>query len=182
LKLFAFRSRRAPLALAGLLLALAPLAAQAQVRIDRTWLSYDSAASRLTFTLVAGLGGANGGMNFNGAVRGGIVLTVPVGWRVTVKFRNADQMQPHSAIVIPMTPQVPATAGRPAFAGAATRQVVSGTNPDGHEDLVFTADHAGEYIIFCGVPGHGMAGMWIRMVVSAEATHPTISLSTRPAG
>jgi len=182
LKPFTSRSRRAPLALAVLLFALAPLAAQAQVRIDPTWLSYDSAASRLTFTLVAGLGGANGGMNFNGAVRGGIELTVPVGWHVTVKFRNADQIQPHSVVVIPMTPQVPATAGRPAFAGAASRQVVSGTNPDGHEDLVFTADHAGAYTIFCGVPGHGMAGMWIRLVVSAEATHPTIAAATRPPG
>jgi sulfocyanin len=176
-------SRRArSSALAGLLLALAPLVSQAQVRIDPTWLSYDSAASLVTFSLVAGLGGANGGMNFNGAVRGGIELTVPVGWRVTVKFRNADRMQPHSVVVIPMTPQVPATAGRPAFAGAATRRIAQGTAPDGHEDLRFTPDHAGEYIIFCGVPGHGMAGMWIRLVVSAEATHPTIAASTRPTG
>jgi sulfocyanin len=168
--------------LAGVLLALAPLAAQAQARIDGTWLSYDSAASRLTFTLVAGLGGANGGMNFNGATRGAIQVVVPVGWHVTMKFRNADQIQPHSAVVMPMTAQVPANAGHPAFTGAATRQVATGTNSDGHEDLVFTADHAGEFIVFCGVPGHGMAGMWIRMLVSAEAARPAVEPYNKPPG
>ena len=174
------RARRA--ALAGALLVLAPAAARAQVRIDRSWLTFDSSASQVTFTLVAGLGGANGGMNFNGATQGAIVLTVPLGWHVTMKYRNADQMQPHSAIVLPMTATVPATAGRPAFVGAASRQVMQGTPPDGHEDINFTVDQAGEYRIFCGVPGHGMAGMWIRLTVAPAARRPIIAVYEKPGG
>jgi hypothetical protein len=38
----------------------------------------------------------------------------------------------------------------------------------------FAAQPAGEYLIFCGVPGHGAAGMWIRLRVSAPAQAPAL--------
>jgi FtsP/CotA-like multicopper oxidase with cupredoxin domain len=153
--------------------------ASAQATIDHTWLQTNADSSRATFALLAGLRGVNGGMNFNGAANGTLVFTVPVGWHVTMKYRNADQMQPHSAVILPLVTPLPATAGRPAFAGATTRQVMQGTPPGGHEDFSFTADHAGEFMIYCGVPGHGMAGMWIRLTVSADAHQPGMSLHAK---
>jgi uncharacterized cupredoxin-like copper-binding protein len=38
----------------------------------------------------------------------------------------------------------------------------------------FAAQPAGEYLIACGVPGHGAAGMWLRLRVSATATIPQL--------
>src|SRR5439155_1392224 len=37
-----------------------------------------------------------------------------------------------------------------------------------------TGQPAGDYLIFCGVAGHGAAGMWIRFQVSASAKTPAL--------
>jgi len=46
------------------------------------------------------------------------------------------------------------------------------------DTLRFTAQPAGEYLIFCGVSGHGAAGMWIRFRVSATAEAPALLATT----
>jgi uncharacterized cupredoxin-like copper-binding protein len=170
--------------LAGLLLALAGAgsahAAAQAVRVDRSWLQADSAGSQVQFALIAGLTPANGGMNFNGASNGTLTLTVPVGWHVTLHFRNADQAQPHSVAIIPAVTPVPVTVARPAFEHAATRNLMSGLGTGAHEDMVFTVDRAGAFYIFCAVPGHGAAGMWIRLNVSADAHTATIAATPKP--
>jgi len=33
-------------------------------------------------------------------------------------------------------------------------------------------------MIFCAVPGHGLAGMWIRLSVSATEKRPTLTSSS----
>ena len=149
--------------------ALAARGATAQApAIDASWVRNDTATNTATVTLVAGMGGVNGGMSFNGAINGGLTLNVPAGWNVVFNFRNGDQMQPHSAIVIQAASPVPAMAGAPAFAGATSRRVTAGLATDGHETIRFTADHPGEFMIFCGVPGHGAAGMWLKMHVGTD--------------
>ena len=159
------------LALGAAVLAQAP----ASMRIDPTWLKVDSAATSAELNLVAGMGGTNGGMNFNGATNGALTLVVPVGWHVVLNFRNDDQNMPHSAVVIPAATPVPAAAGRPAFAGATTRQADQGLATGARQSLRFDADRAGTYMIFCAVPGHGMAGRWMRLDVSASATRPSLT-------
>jgi FtsP/CotA-like multicopper oxidase with cupredoxin domain len=165
-------------AVAGVSAALAQAPARAPVRIDPTWLEVDTATAE--FSLIAGLGGINGGMNFNGATNGALTLVVPVGWHVVLNFRNADPNMPHSAVVIPAVTPVPAAAGRPAFAGATTRQPDQGLATGARQRMRFAADRGGAYMIFCAVPGHGMAGMWIRLDISASATRA--SLAQTPAG
>src|SRR5438094_793016 len=44
----------------------------------------------------------------------------------------------------------------------------------------FAAQPAGDYLIFCGVAGHGAAGMWIRFQVSASAKTPALLLTRAP--
>jgi uncharacterized cupredoxin-like copper-binding protein len=39
----------------------------------------------------------------------------------------------------------------------------------------FDAASPGAYMIFCAVPGHGMAGMWMRLQVSATARRATLT-------
>jgi uncharacterized cupredoxin-like copper-binding protein len=48
----------------------------------------------------------------------------------------------------------------------------------GEADSVrFAANKAGSYMIFCAVPGHGLAGMWIRLKVSPTEKRPSLTSS-----
>src|SRR5881397_502796 len=169
------------LILAGTLL-LGTVAARAQTakggKIDPTWLRADAASKTVEFKLVAGLTDANGGMNFNGFGRGGLVLTVPQGWNVVLHFKNEDPNLPHSVEVIPDGAAIPTGPVPPAFEHAATGHVEQGFSAGQGADVRFVAGKAGAFLIFCAVPGHGAAGMWIRLTVSATADKP--GLATAP--
>ena len=163
----------------GLLLicSVAAPARSQQQRLDPTWLSFDSAAKTARFQLIAGLTGLNGALNFNGFRDGGLTLVIPVGWTAEIAFRNHDGMLPHSAEVIsPQTP-LPAQPVSPAIPRAFTLNLATGLPPEGTDVIRFKTQPAGEYLIFCGVPGHGAAGMWIRLRVSATAQAPTLLLT-----
>ena len=148
--------------------------------IDPSWLSADATTRTATFDLIAGLTGANGALNFNGFKDGGLALTVPVGWTVVMHFRNHDGMLPHSAEVIDDVHPLPLQPVTPAFPKAFTLRLAEGIPSEGRDDLRFIADKGGSYLIFCGVPGHGAAGMWVRLMVSTSATQP--SLAATPPG
>jgi len=143
--------------------------------IDPTWLSFDAPAKTVPFQLIAGLTGLNGALNFNGFSDGGLTLVVPAGWRTEMDFRNHDGMLPHSAeIIAPQTP-LPTQPVAPAIPRAFTLRLNEGLVSEATDTLRFTAQPAGEYVIFCGVPGHGAAGMWIRFRVSATTEAPALS-------
>jgi sulfocyanin len=148
--------------------------------VDPSWLQVDSTTKTATFQLVAGLTGLNGALNFNGFRDGGLTLMVPVGWNVAMHFRNHDGMLPHSAEVIADTHPLPTGPVAPAFARAFTIRLDQGLVSEQTDDLRFIADKGGSYLIFCGVPGHGAAGMWIRLEVSGSLRTP--SLVVTPAG
>src|SRR5207247_2195179 len=148
--------------------------------IDPSWLQADTVTKTATFQLVAGLTGLNGALNFNGFRDGGLTLTVPLGWNVVLHFRNHDGMLPHSAEVIPDTHPLPTGPVAPAFARAFTLRLEQGLISEQTDDLRFIADRGGSYLIFCGVPGHGAAGMWVRLEVSGSVHRP--SLAATPAG
>lgn len=157
-----------------------PASAQQQ-RVDPTWLTFDTAAKTVRFQLIAGLTGLNGALNFNGFRDGELTLVVPLGWKTAIDFRNHDGMLPHSAEVIaPQTP-LPTQSVAPAIARAFTVNLAAGLRSEATDAMRFAAQPAGEYLIFCGVPGHGAAGMWIRLRVSATAKTPALLL-TPPTG
>ena len=168
-----------PLGSLGLLLTLAvPLSAQAApaTRPDPAWMTVDSAGRAVSFELIAGMTTANGSLNFNGQKGGALTFVVPRGWRVTLNFVNRDKNLPHSAQVIGGAGAVPMGPGTPAFPGASSAEPGTGVPATAPmEPIRFTAATAGDYRIFCAVPGHGMAGMWIRFKVVAAATSPSIS-------
>jgi hypothetical protein len=154
--------------------------AGAQQQVDPAWLRFDPAARTVRFELIAGLTGLNGALNFNGFRDGELILVVPLGWQTEIAFRNHDGMLSHSAEVIaPQTP-LPTQPVDPAILRAFTVKLASGLPPEGTDRMRFVAQPAGEYLIFCGVPGHGIAGMWIRLRVSATARTP--ELLTEAAG
>jgi hypothetical protein len=148
--------------------------------IDSSWLHADTASRTATFELIAGLTGLNGALNFNGFRDGGLTFTVPLGWRVVMNFQNHDGMLPHSAEVIEEVHPLPTQPVTPAFKGAVTIRLAEGLRSGEQDDMRFIADKGGSYLIFCGVPGHGAAGMWVRFAVSGSVRKP--SLAATPAG
>ena len=142
--------------------------------IDPAWLSVDAPAKTVRFQLIAGLTGVNGALNFNGFSDGGLTLVVPVGWKTEIDFRNHDGMLPHSAEIIASETPLPTQPVSPAIARAFTLRLTEGLVSEATDTMRFKAQPAGEYLIFCGVPGHGAAGMWIRFRVSATAEAPAL--------
>jgi len=150
--------------------------------IDCTWLAVDTTAKTATFQLIAGLTGLNGALNFNGFRDGGLTFTVPFNWNVVMHFTNRDGDLPHSAEVIPEVKPLPAGAVDPAFDRAMTLRLGQGFEAGAEDDIRFVANKVGSFIIFCAVPGHGLAGMWIRFKVSRTDKRPTLAATPAGAG
>ena len=110
------------------------------------WVSYDAASKTVTFALEAGVPGTAGPVNFNGYTNGGTTLVVP-----------------------------PASTVDMNFPAAYTKDVAQGLPQGGKDVMRFTAPPSGSFRIFCGVPGHGLSGMWIRFKVDPAATAGLLS-------
>ncbi len=148
-------------------------------QVDCSWLTVDTTAKTATFQLTAGLTQLNGGLNFNGFNDGKLTLTVPTNWTVVFKFTNHDPNLTHSAEVVDTTKPMPAgPVEPPALAHAMTVRLMEGLSSGQSDSVRFVANKAGSYMIFCAVPGHGLAGMWIRLKVSATEKRPTLGSST----
>jgi sulfocyanin len=118
---------------------------------------------------------ASGGFAFNGYQRGGMTITVPVGWQVVVHFENADTTG-HSLAVLPSGAHQQVTPpSSPAFAGATTPNLSAGLPKGPPVTFTFDATKAGTYELVCGVPGHAISGQWDVLVVSATADAPSVT-------
>lgn len=164
----------AALALTGLFAVPAAVSAQGL----QQYMSQNRSAQTVTYQIKATLDATNHGWNFNGYANGNMRIVVPQGWKVSVQFKNLSPMLPHSAGVIAASPDnLPASGDSAtlAFPGAATDQFTAGLGPNSTGQFSFTADQAGEYLLYCGVPGHGRGGMWVHFQVSASADSASIS-------
>ena len=131
-------------------------------------LKYDAASNTVTFQLIAG----PNGFQFNGYASGGATLTLPSKANVVMNFVNKDGT-PHSAEIISGEGPIPNAGGDAAIPRAYTNQLSQGLPQEATDVMRFTVPASGKYRIFCGVPGHGLSGMWIWMVVDATAKKPT---------
>ncbi len=148
-------------------------------RIDPSWLSFDSASRTVRFKLIAGLTGqVKSPFNFNGFVDGELTLVVPESASVVFDFVNEDGT-PHSAIVIADQDPMPNMAETPAIPRAYTTKVSEGLGYYARDLVRFRAAPAGAYRIFCGVPGHGLSGMWIRFRVEPGRRGPELLVTPR---
>jgi sulfocyanin len=135
-------------------------------------LSYDAATKTVTFALQAGAPGKSGPFNFNGYSNGGATLTVPPNNTVVLNFVNMDAT-PHSAEIIADKDPMPSVGGDPAIPTAYTKDLTQGIAEGGTDVIKFTSPASGSFRIFCGVPGHGLSGMWIRFKVDPAAKSPS---------
>jgi sulfocyanin len=156
---------------------LTPAAADAQtaLAVDSTpgsqWLKWNEATKTVTFELIAGLDGGKSPFNFNGYTDGEATLIVPPGSTVVMNFVQKDGT-PHSAELIADKDPMPNMAGEPAIPRAYTNKAAEGLPQEAKDVMRFTAPESGSYRIFCGVPGHGLSGMWIRFTVDPSAKAP----------
>jgi sulfocyanin len=112
--------------------------------------------------------------NFNGYTNGELTLTVPESTNVVMNFVNEDGT-PHSAVVIEDKDPMPTMAETPAIPRAYTVKAIEGLGYYAKDVMRFKAAPAGDYRIFCGVPGHGLSGMWIRLKVAPGIPAPTMA-------
>jgi Sulfocyanin (SoxE) domain len=153
----------------------APLEAQDSVSKSLKW---NPATKTVTFELVAGAHGAKSPFNFNGYIDGEANLLVPAASKVVMPFYQADGT-PHSAEVIADKDPMPNSGGDPAIPRAYTNKLIEGLPQEARDTITFTAPDSGSFRIFCGVPGHGLSGMWIRFTVDPAAKEPRFE--TKPA-
>jgi len=141
---------------------------------DPKWLKWNPATRTVTFELIAGLTGqVKSPFNFNGYVDGELTLVVPEGATVVMNFVNEDGT-PHSAVVIDDREPMPNMAESAAIPRAYSVKASEGLGYFAKDILRFKAAPAGAYRIFCGVPGHGLSGMWIRFKVAPDAGEPAM--------
>ena len=136
------------------------------------FLSYNPGTKTATLRLVAGYTQTNSSLNLNGGAKGNQTLIMPVGWTVKSRFITQDGHLPHSAIVIDSNSPIPAMPPEPAFARAYSLKLEEGLTQGREEVMTFKATRPGDYWIFCGVPGHGVSGMYINLDVSDSAKVP----------
>jgi hypothetical protein len=152
-----------------------PPGARPAPQIDCSKLTVDSASKTATLELVAALTDNTGGLNFNGFRDGGLTFTVPLNWNVVVHFKNNDHNLMHSAEIIDSVKALPpGPVEPPAFPRAMTIKLMQGLSASEADQMKFVANKVGSYMIWCAVPGHGLAGMWIRFKVSATEKKPSL--------
>ena len=137
-----------------------------------------SAAHTVDLTIVAGKEAGGAGFDLNGYRNGAMTITVPVGWRVVVHFTNAGNM-PHSVGVLPAgAHQQAMPAAGSAVSDATTANFAAGLPKGATQTFTFEATKPGTYELICGCPGHGVAGMWSKLIVSSNVEAPSVT----PAG
>ncbi len=139
------------------------------------WYKVDHGAKTVTLDISAGSTDANNHWNYNGYHNGNATIVVPVGYQVTINFRNDDPLSAHSIGVDPLTSNFPTVFDnpQPVFAGAMSPNPTSMTEATGSGQtatIKFAADKAGDYSLTCYIPGHAATGMWVHFKVSADGS------------
>jgi sulfocyanin len=155
-----------------------PSSAQAAPQTDASeapmttpdWFAYDKEAKTVRLTITAGLTPTLNHWNFNGGTNGDMIITVPLGSKVTLDFKNADPALAHTLGIVSKVGGYSATPTMdPVFDGAAStpHTATAGVPAGQSQTLHFTASKAGHYAAICYMAGHAAAGMWIHFNVSS---------------
>ena len=156
--------------------------ARAEERLTPNWMTIDADAKKVEMDVVAGFNPNNNNWNFNGYYEGNMTVVVPKGWRVAIGFSNRDANFPHSLVVIADPggeDDLPPQAGREdvAISRAYSKSPIEGIFSNEQDTVAFTAAPAGDYLLYCGVPAHGLSGMWVYLTISAETEEPYVTIA-----
>jgi len=152
----------------------------ADVGISPDWMKVDAQKQEVSLLLVGAADASHGTMNFNGYGRGEMTIIIPFGWKVKVTFRNKGLGAiPHSLAIVNETIAMPLEGGILAFPRATTVKLVPGLLAGEEDSFEFVANKEGRFLLFCGVTGHGVQGMWDFLIVSKETKVPSVLVSRR---
>ncbi len=132
------------------------------------YLKVDAAAQTAIVTLIAGYPATDYQFNYNGYRSGALVLTVPVGWQVTIQCLNHSTV-PNSCAVV-----ADATATQPLDARWTTPDPQRGLDPGQSASFTFAPAQAGVLRIASLVRGSEASGMWLDLEVVHGGT-PSLS-------
>ena len=157
----------------GIALAALPAWASAAKPPPGQFLHVRSAARTVELTMIAADTAENNGFNFDGYGRGELLVRVPMGWRVTVRFRNVGPLLNSCAVVTgPGATTV-------AFPGASTPSPLRGLAEGASASFSFVASRVGVFRLASVVPGHEQARMWDVLEVQ-RGGRPSISARSGP--
>jgi len=150
------------------------------VGITPDWMKFDPQKQEVNLLLVGAADATLGTMNYNGYGNGDMTIIIPFGWKVEVTFRNKGLGAiPHSLAIVNESIAMPLEGGIIAFPRATTVKLVPGLLAGEEDSFEFVANQEGRFLLFCGVTGHGIQGMWDYLIVSKETSVPTVLVSRR---
>lgn len=123
------------------------------------YIHVDAGMQTAIVTLVAGYPATDFQFNYNGYANGGLVLTVPVGWTVTVQCENHGTVANSCSVVRGRGDTVPVD---PSWS---TPDPQRGLDPGGSASFTFKPATPGSYRIASLVDGHEASGMWLDLEV-----------------
>ncbi len=134
----------------------------------RQYIHVDATTQTAVVTLIAGHPATDIQFNYDGYGSGALVLTVPVGWLVTIQCENHGTV-PNSCAVV-----ANAKATEPVQPGWSTPDPQRGLDPGQSASFAFTPAATGSYRIASLVDGNEASGMWADLEVSAGGV-PTLT-------
>lgn len=134
--------------------------------------SVDAENSTAVLNITGGVPGKNRSYNYEGYANGNLILRIPAGWEITVKY-SVESETPHSIAIVPWDQRQGGYQFSDAFDGAHSANPTTGIGKgDETQTFSFTADTPGKYAIVCEVPGHTQLGMWDQLNVVEGLDEP----------
>ena len=121
----------------------------------------DDASRSAVVTLIAGYPATDFQFNYDGYGSGALVLTVPIGWQVTIQCENHGTV-PNSCSVVHHSKDT-----APADPAWTTPEPQRGLDPAHSASFDFSPTKTGSYRIASLVDGHEASGMWLDLEVVA---------------
>jgi hypothetical protein len=132
------------------------------------YIQIDRSAHTAIVTLIAGYPATDIQFNYNGYGSGALVLTVPLGWQVTVQCENHGTVPNSCAVVRDETSTEPV---QPSWSTPNPQQ---GLDPGASASFVFAPTETGAFRIASLVDGHEASGMWLDLEVVGAGV-PTLT-------
>ena len=130
----------------------------------------DNASPSAIVTLIAGYPATDFQFNYDGYGSGALILTVPVGWEITVQCENHGTVPNSCAVVSGPRDRTPLD---PAWS---TPDPQRGLDPGQSASFVFAPTTTGSYRIASLVDGHEASGMWLDLEV-VKSGRPSLRAS-----
>jgi hypothetical protein len=134
----------------------------------KSFIKVDEATHAAVVTLIAGHPATDNQFNYDGYSSGALILTIPVGWQVTIQCLNHGTV-PNSCSIVSN-----GAATEPVDAGWSTPNPHAGLDPGQSSGFSFSATAPGSYRIASLVGGNEASGMWADLEVTGGGV-PTLT-------